>query len=163
MKNHDLVIRQAQETDCEDLGRFFEQNNRPEVTRYFHPFQLCRLSAYLIACTEHLDKYYVAIKGERIIGLCMLRGWDEGFNIPSFGVLVDFRFQGVALGKKMTEFSVAEAKQIGCPAIRLSVYASNIRGKRLYENLGFTEISREPVSVGWEQDVKVVMIKEFKA
>lgn len=156
------TIRQVQDTDYEALARFFEENNRPEITRHFHPFPLTSQTAFQIACTSHLDRYYIAIWNEHIVGLCMLRGWDEGFEIPSFGVFVDYRCQGLGMGRQMTEFAIAEARKMGCHTIRLSVYASNTRATRLYESLGFREISREPVLVAEEPDEKIIMIKELK-
>lgn len=162
MEEHGVILRQVWGRDCEDLGRFLEENSRPEVTRHFHPFPLSRQTACLIACTEHLDKYYIAIKSERIVGLCMLRGWDEGYEIPSFGILVDHRCKGLALGRQMTEFAIAKARELGCPSIRLSVYSSNAYAIGLYQSLGFKEISNEPVEVNGEQDVKIIMMKELK-
>ena len=162
MEEHSVTLRQVRYIDCEDLGRFLEENSRPEVTRHFHPFPLSRQTACLIAHTEHLDKYYIAFKGERIVGLCMLRGWDEGYKIPSFGILVDYRCKALGLGRRMTEFAIAKARELGCPSIRLSVYSSNTYAIGLYRSLGFKEISNEPVKVNGEQDVKIIMIKEFK-
>ena len=51
MSEHDLVIREVDRTDCERLGTFLEENDIPEVSRYFHPFPLSRASACRIACT----------------------------------------------------------------------------------------------------------------
>ena len=96
------------------------------------------------------------------MGLCMLRGWDEGYKIPSFGILVDYRCKALGLGRRMTEFAIAKARELGCPSIRLSVYSSNTYAIGLYRSLGFKEISNEPVKVNGEQDVKIIMIKEFK-
>ena len=163
MAEHDIVIREVRDTDYEHLRTFLEDNNIPETTRHFRPFPLSKGTAHWIACTEHLDKYYVATKGGCIVGLCMLRGWDEGYEIPSFGVLVDRRWQGLSLGQRMAEFSIARAQETGCPAVRLSVYASNRRARQLYESLGFVEISREPANVDGEEDAKIVMSKELKA
>ena len=155
------AIREVQGTDYEALNRFFEENNRPEVTRHFHAFPLTSQTAYQIACTSHFDRYYIAIWNGYIVGLCMLRGWDEGFEIPSFGIFVDYRHYGLGLGRQMTEFAIAEARKLGCPKMRLSVYASNIRALCLYTTLGFKEISRERVLITGEPDEKIIMVKEF--
>ena len=156
------MIRQVRDTDYEDLARFFEANNRSEITRHFHPFPLTLQAAHQIACTNHLDRYYVAIWDERIVGLCMLRGWDEGFEIPSFGILVDHRHHGLGLGRQMTVFAISEARNLGYHSVRLSVYASNVRAMGLYLSLGFQEISRESCIVAGEPDEKVIMIKDLR-
>jgi hypothetical protein len=49
------VIRMVQAPDYEDLARFFEENNGPEITKHFHPFPLTSQTARDIACTSHLD------------------------------------------------------------------------------------------------------------
>lgn len=157
-----LMIRLVQKGDHERLAWSFAENNRPEVTTFFHPFPLNREMAYQIAETSHDDRYYVALLQEEIVGFCMLRGWDAGFEIPSFGVFVDHRYQGCGIGRQMTEFAVVEAKRLVCPGIRLSVYASNERALRLYMALGFCEISREPVSRMGEQDEKIIMVRELR-
>ena len=162
MTEHSTTIRQAQETDYEGLARFFEENNTAEVTRQFHPFPLSRETARQIACTNHLDRYYVAMMKREVVGLCMLRGWDEGFDIPSFGILLDYRYHGLGLGRQMTEFAIAQAKRLGCGRVRLTVYASNVRSVRLYLSLGFKEIYREPVIVAGEADTKLIMMKDMK-
>jgi [ribosomal protein S18]-alanine N-acetyltransferase len=156
------TIRPVEYADYEALAVFFENNNRPEVTRYFHPFPLNAQTAYKIACTPHLDYYYVAIISSRIVGLFMLRGWDDGFEIPSFGIVVDYRQRGFGLGRKLTEFAIREARKMGCHKIRLSTYASNVNSVRLYMSLGFAEVSRESVLMNEEQDVKIVMTKDLK-
>ena len=162
MNKNIVTIRQVQEKDLEALALFLEENDRPEIKRQFHPFPLTSQTARQIASAGQLDRYYVTIVNGKIVGLCMLRGWDEGFEIPSFGVLVDHRHQGLGLSRQMTEFAIAEARRLSCHTIRLSVYASNIRAVQLYESLGFREICREPALVERDRDLKLTMTKELK-
>jgi len=157
-----IKIRQIQDTDYEALADFLEENNKPEITRHFHPFPLTSQTAHQIACAMHLDRYYIGILKGRIVALCMLRGWDEGFDIPSFGIIVDYRHQGLGLSSQMTEFAIAQARELECPSIRLSVYASNIRALGIYKSLGFKETSRERVIVEAEQDTRIIMIKDLE-
>lgn len=161
-KHNEITIRQVQDTDYEALARFFEENNRPEITRHFHPFPLDSQTAYQIVCTNHLDRHYIASWNGQIIGLCMLRGWDEGFEMPSFGVFVDYRHHGLGLGRQMTEFAIAESRKLGYHSIRLSVYTSNEVALRLYASLDFREMGRELVFVAGESDIKLTMVKDLK-
>jgi ribosomal protein S18 acetylase RimI-like enzyme len=154
-------IRPVERGDFEALTRFFEENNNPEIVRQFRPFSLSRQEASRIALTSHRDLYCVVIWKSNVVGLCMLRGWDEGFETPSFGVLVDYRYNGLGLGRKMTEFAIAEAKKRGCHSLRLSVYASNMHAVRLYESLGFQEISRERTVIEGEPDIRIVMVRQL--
>lgn len=158
----DLVIREIGLVDCEALAHFLDDNNIPEIVRYFHPFPFSPETAQFIACNPHKDKYYLALLDNQIMGLSMLRGWDEGFSVPSFGIVIDYRFHGQGIGKHLLEYTLEEARKINCESVRLSVYASNSVAVRLYESLGFHEDTRQDVMVEQEQDEKIIMIKELK-
>lgn len=157
-----IIIRQVEATDYYLLARFFEENNRLQITLYFHPFPLTSRTAYEIACKRHQDRFYVAISDNKILGFCMLRGWEEGFQKPSFGVMIDYRYQGLGLGRRMTLFAIEEAKKLGCRKIILSVYSSNFRAVDLYESLGFYELSCTSCILGGKPDLKIIMGKRLK-
>jgi ribosomal-protein-alanine N-acetyltransferase len=155
-------IRPIEAGDSEPLEHFFENNNRPEVLRQFNPFPLSPEVARKIALDHSLDHYYVLIsRSGEVAGLCMLRGWNEGFDIPSFGVIVDIQYRRLGLGRTMTEFAIAEARRLHADWLRLSVNESNRYAKSLYESLGFNEVSKEPVIINGEPDIKIVMIREL--
>lgn len=158
------TIRPVRHTDRDDLARFFEENDRPEVTRQFHPFPLDAASAAAIVNPGRRDRFYLATAGEppRIAGFCMLRGWDEGYAVPSFGILVDRRFSGHGLGRRMTEFAVAEAARLQSTHVRLTVYASNRAAVHLYTSLAFTEVERRDVTAGGVPDVRLTMVKTLE-
>lgn len=163
MSNHpDAAIRQIRASDQAALTQFFVENNRPEITTHFHPFPLTSTSALRIATAPGLDRHYVALLNGQIVGFCMLRGWEEGYEVPSFGVMIDYRRQGLGLGRQMTAAMIEQARGLGCPAVRLTVYASNERAVRLYESLGFGELRREPVTIAGRMDEKIMMLKELK-
>jgi ribosomal protein S18 acetylase RimI-like enzyme len=155
------MIRPIQETDYEGLATLFRDNNRPEITRYFRPFPLTANSAYQITLTRHLDRSYVAVEDGRIVALCMLRGWDEGYATPSLGVLVDYRHEDSDLERQLIEFAIDEARRLGCARLRLTAEASNTRGLALFEALGFREQSRMPYEIDGIPDQKIVMFRDL--
>lgn len=159
--NATYVCRSIDLDDYESLIRFFAENNMSEITRYFHPFPFTPETAQFIACQLHQDKYYVAVLGDQIVGLSMLRGWDEGFSIPSFGVVIDYRYHGQGIGRKLLEYTISDARQLHCQRVRLTVYASNAGAVHLYKSVGFYEDSRIPVIIGDEADEKIIMFKDF--
>jgi ribosomal protein S18 acetylase RimI-like enzyme len=91
----------------------------------------------------------------------MLRGWDEGYVVPSFGILVDREWQGHGVGSHLTDFTVAEARTLGATCLRLSVYASHEIALRLYIDRGFVEDSRSRVETPFGEDHIVVMKKDL--
>jgi len=157
----EIETREVRRNDHAELVRFFSDNDRPEVTRQFDPFPLTLQTAREIIYADRLDHFYVGSKGRHVLAFAMLRGWDEGYDVPSLGVLVDYRYQGHGFGRLMTEFSIAEARKLGAPRVRLTVYASNHRAVRLYASLGFVEVDRGDVDVGSEPDVKITMLKRL--
>ncbi len=157
----EIIIRSVELADYEELVRFFEANNVAQVIRHFDPFPLDESTAQYIAGTKHLDRYFVALLEGQIVGLCMLRGWDEGHSTPSFGILVHRGFHNRGIGTRMAEFAIAQAVALGCQQVRLSVYASNEVALRLYASLGFEERSRKSVLVMGQPDDKIIMVKDL--
>ena len=67
----------------------------------------------------------------------MLRGFDEGYKIPSLGIIIHPNYRGFGFGKLMLNMAIIEAKLIGCKKIRLTVDEDNIIAKKLYKKAGF--------------------------
>jgi ribosomal protein S18 acetylase RimI-like enzyme len=161
MSDLDLVIRSTQEDDLLVLSQFFARNNLPSVTRQFDPFPLTCETAFRITRVQHQDRYYVALLGSCLVGFAMLRGWDEGYSIPSLGILIDKSHHQSGYGRMMLQYVIKQAYAIGCFRIRLSVYASNSRALRLYQLHGFVEDERHPVFRDGVPDDKIIMHKDL--
>jgi len=131
------VIREIAVTDEAALAAFFEENNRPEVTAHFHPFPLDAATAHRICGEPRRDRYFAAWDYDAIVGLAMLRGWDEGYETPSFGIIVDHRRHGRGHGRALTSHALTLAKELRAPRVRLTVHADNPRAVALYERSGF--------------------------
>lgn len=157
----DFIIRGIQPKDSRRLAEFFAGHDDRETTRHFHPFPLTREQAHRIARGGHRDKYYAAFENNKIMGFCMLRGWDEDFSVPSLGLLIGRDSRKKGLGRRLTEFAVSEAVKLKCGKIRLTVYASNEQAVDLYRSCGFQEAQRIPVRVGGEPDEKIVMFRQL--
>ncbi len=157
-----LIIRLIIQQDYESLALLFENNNRPEITEFFTPFTLNSKSAYQICNQKSLDKYYVAVLNQKFIGFCMLRGWDEGYETPSFGVFVDYMHHGMGFGKAISQFALQEAVRLNCPKIRLTVFSKNYQAVSLYKSLGYEEIDRQVLLLNNQQNEKITMVKNLE-
>lgn len=157
----EVSVREIRLSDFERLKRFLERNNTPETIRHFHPFPLTAETARWITTVPRRDRYYLALCGKQVIGLCMLRGWDEGFSVPSFGIVVDCELRGKGIGRIIMEYAMEEAKKLSCKQVRLSVYASNISAYNTYTSMGFRETNREVVEINGEKDEKIIMAKDL--
>jgi ribosomal protein S18 acetylase RimI-like enzyme len=158
----EIVIEPVEAGHAQALAELFEQNRVPAVTDSFDPFPLTADEAKRITLEPRLDAYFVASMESELVAMSMLRGFDEGFAVPSFGIFVDHRHQGRGVGCRLTAWTVAEARRRGCAAIRLSVYASNKAALRLYRSLGFEEQERVVVARATGQDEKLLMTQSLE-
>jgi ribosomal protein S18 acetylase RimI-like enzyme len=67
----------------------------------------------------------------------MLRGWSEGFDIPSLGLFVHPQFRALGLGRAFMEFLHSEAKRKGADQIRLTVHSDNVGAVALYRSFKY--------------------------
>jgi ribosomal protein S18 acetylase RimI-like enzyme len=130
-------------SDCEELAVFFEAiASDAAVTAFFHPHPFTREQAEWVCGRgpELRDRYLVATEGDSpaIVGYAMLRGWDEGYDVPAFGVCVRPDRQGRGLGRLLLEHAVGAAKAAGATRMMLKVHRDNAGARRLYESAGFS-------------------------
>jgi ribosomal protein S18 acetylase RimI-like enzyme len=83
------------------------------------------------------DLYYVLTEGNRVLAYGMLRGWDEGYSIPSLGIAVHPEARSSGIGRFMMTFLHAAAIRRGCSSVRLRVAIDNTKATALYESLGY--------------------------
>jgi ribosomal-protein-alanine N-acetyltransferase len=155
------VFRRLGPDDLDALTTLFEENALPEVTSTFDPFPLTEGSAQELLRPGRDDRFYGAFDEGRLVAFSMLRGWDDGYEVPSFGIFVDARSQGDGIGGRLTEWTIEQARLADAPSVRLSVYGSNERAIHLYSRLGFEVESRTDVERDGHHDEKVVMTRSF--
>lgn len=159
----ETLFRRLTSADAEQLAALFTRNAVPDVAHTFDPFPLTPETAHDLLRPERLDRCFGAFDGSGLVAFSMLRGRDEGYDVPSFGIFVDRSEHGRGLGSRLTAWTVEQARETGAPAVRLSVYASNLGALRIYERLGFDVQSREPLTREGGPDERIVMIKSFSA
>lgn len=104
----------------------------------FHPHPFTADEAEHRCRYAGADVYAALLLSGEMIGYGMLRGWDEGYKIPSLGVAIDSRHRGRGLANLMMEYLHAAARLRGASKVRLTVYPGNTAAVRLYERLGYT-------------------------
>jgi ribosomal protein S18 acetylase RimI-like enzyme len=125
------------------LHELFKEFVATGVSDQFHPHQLTYEEAVKRSTFAGSDLYYICIDGETLLGYGMLRGWDEGYEIPSLGLALSSAARGSKLGESFMYFLQAAARRRGATKIRLKVYKSNLRAKGLYERLGYKFVAEE--------------------
>lgn len=134
-----LVDRQWQAP----LARFFTSIKRSGDDRFFLPHPLTPAYAARLGGYRGKDLYYVLVEGRTVLGYGMLRGWDEGYDIPSLGIAIRDSRKGQGLGKCLLLFLHTAARQRGAARVRLRVHEENGRALALYKGFGYRFESRE--------------------
>jgi ribosomal protein S18 acetylase RimI-like enzyme len=104
---------------------------------FFRPHPFTRVEARRIANEGGRDTYALLVEGGRPVAYGMLRGWTEGYPVPSLGIAVRTSAQGRGLGRLMMAHLHAWATRRGATVVRLRVHPDNLRARRLYETLGY--------------------------
>lgn len=107
--------------------------------RRFHPHPLTPEQARTLADDyAGADIYMAAVEDGRVIAYGMLRGWDEGYAVPSLGIAVHPNAQGRGVGRAMMDGLHAAAAARGAATVRLTVYPDNAPALSLYRRMGYS-------------------------
>ncbi|MCL5961621.1 MAG: GNAT family N-acetyltransferase [Chloroflexi bacterium] len=119
------------------LAEFFRTLRQKGDNIHFHPHPLTDEAASERAVSPGMDMYYVLLDRNDVIGYGMLRGWEEGYEVPSLGIAIHPAVRGQGLGRTFMHFLHSVARVRGAKKIRLKVYPENSPALRLYLSLGY--------------------------
>ena len=104
---------------------------------FFHPHPLTVSEAKKKINHSGRDLYFLQISNGTLCGYGFLRGWDEGYEIPSLGLAIHPKFRGQGFGGKFILFLHEQARQHGAQKVRLTVSTDNTAAISLYGKLGY--------------------------
>jgi RimJ/RimL family protein N-acetyltransferase len=114
-------------------------SEKPKYLEYFTPFEFSIESITNILSQAVKDKYFGIFVDNDLVGFYMLRGLDEGYDIPSYGVWISSKYSNKGLSKLTLFHSFSFCKLNNIKTLMLKVYPDNIIAKNLYETLGFVK------------------------
>jgi ribosomal-protein-alanine N-acetyltransferase len=120
------------------LGELLRALERNGDQRYFHPHSFDPDHLGQIFGLRRQDLYYLAFAGGRAVAYGMLRGWDQGYDVPSLGIAVHPEMRGRGLAEAVMHFLHVAARLRGCAEAMLTVDRDNVRAVRLYQRLGYS-------------------------
>ena len=126
------------------LVSLFSDLKKEGVIKYFRPHPLTEEEARKKCNYNGKDAYYVCLQRGKAIAYCMLRGWDQGNDIPRLGVAVHPDFRGKGLGELCVRFLHIAARLKGASKVSLTVHHENTKAIKLYSKLGYTLKQGEP-------------------
>lgn len=112
--------------------------NNIEDYAFFSPHEYSFNGIIKVMKTNPKDYFCFLIDEDIIAGYGLLRGWSEGYDIPSLGIMIDANYRGKNLSKLLMNHLHQIAIDKGSKKIRLRVYKENLRAISLYNNLGYT-------------------------
>lgn len=92
------------------------------------------------------DRYWAAYFGRELAGFFMLRGFDDGFEIPSYGVSVAERFARRGLLRLSLSFVITWCQLNGVERLMLKVHPDNVIARLAYERYRFRYDRTDPAS-----------------
>ncbi|HEY9405006.1 MAG TPA: GNAT family N-acetyltransferase [Pyrinomonadaceae bacterium] len=137
-----LNIRPLDSEDAPHLSALLLAQT-PAYVRFFTPFNFDLPTIANLLAGEGADVFMGMYWQDRLIGFFMLRGWDGGYEVPAFGVLIDEKYSGYGLTRLSLKLAKSICKLRHVPRMMLKVNAGNIIAKRLFEEAGFTQTGVE--------------------
>ena len=122
---------------------------------FFSPHPTDDASLNTLCTHTGKDLYLLLVNGRRVLGYGLLRGWDEGYSIPSLGIAIHPDARGTGFSRALMEFLHAEAGVKGASKVRLRVHVENQKAIHLYTRLGYI------FTVDENQDQYLVGFKEL--
>jgi RimJ/RimL family protein N-acetyltransferase len=122
--------------DSQELSRMLFSGT-PQYRKFFQPFSFSPEDLNARLSASRRDQYWGMRYEENLVGFFMLRGWDEGFERPSFGVYVAETLSNRGLAKLALQHALNWCRQKGVSAVMLKVHPENTGARRVYEEAGF--------------------------
>jgi len=161
-----VEIKKCEQSDLNRTAHFYgevmqhlvQNINYPKWTPGVYP---CRES---IAQVIDAGEQYIYLCDNEVLGAFVLNdnpqgsyfkgNWSKSLSDGDYLVIHTLATHPTAyktgIGKKMVEFCINHAKQLGYKAIRLDVVPTNIPAKLLYERLGFSFAGEFDLDRGFE-------------
>lgn len=163
-----MIIRKALQSDIVALGKFYDEQvrwmdenecNFPKWTYKGYPTEST------VRWTIGEGTQFLCVEGDEIVGAFVLNTdpmgaydrvhWSRPFKQGEYLIIhmlvTSHQHLGEGIGKAMTEYCIAAAKNNNFLGIRLDVVPGNIPAVRLYEKCGFHFLEEADLERGVEK------------
>jgi ribosomal protein S18 acetylase RimI-like enzyme len=144
-----VTVRVLTTADAEALSGAL-LSSPPDYMRFFRPFDFSAASVRRQLEKGKLDTFFgleTGPVGEReMAGFYMMRGMDEGYPHPMYGVYIAHAHRGKGLARLTLVHAEIFCTLNNYERILLKVHPDNVRAKKLYESVGFRFLREESVS-----------------
>lgn len=120
------------------LGRFLADLAANGDDAFFHPHGGDQATLRSLANDPGRDVHLLMVHLGDVVAYGLLRGWNEGFEVPSLGIAVHPSSRRHGVGRLMMEHLETIARLRGATVIRLRVRSDNHDARRVYEHRGYS-------------------------
>ena len=139
----DLIIKKLTAESAGEISLLLK-NESPEYSRYFIPFTFELETIRQILNNLKKDSFWGIFINNKLVGFYMLRGFDEGYEIPSYGVWISKEYSGKGLSKLTLQHAISFCAINHIKKMMLKVHPQNSIAKRMYEKFGFKQSGTDP-------------------
>lgn len=139
--NKSFVIRPLEPKDASVVSAFMK-SQPPEYIRFFYAFKSDEYALTEMFSETKKDVYSGVFWQDELAGIFMLRGWDAGYEIPSFGVLIDDKYRGGAFMRLTLDTAKLICRLSETKCLMAKIHPDNISPKGAVR-LGFKQIEVE--------------------
>lgn len=143
MSETDFLLRPLAPADAALVADLLSQQPQ-DYLRFFYAFGADDAAIAAILRDREKDVYSGLFWQGQLVCMFMLRGWDAGHSIPSFGLVVSAEFRGREVLTVALEAAKLISRLSGADRMMCKVHPENIAGTRGALRLGFAAASEEP-------------------
>lgn len=137
-----MLMRTLTAQDAAGLSAFLKQQPA-DYMQHFTPFSFDEADIRAMLLSARSDLYIGLFWMEEMAGFFMLRGWDAGYRIPAYGVVIGQSYRGKGLGRLTLEAAKTICRLRAVDTLMLKVHPANLSAKHLYESAGFVQVSTD--------------------
>lgn len=142
MKYKNIIISYLRHFDAMKLY-YLLVSDPLKYRKYFHPFELKLSYIANMLKKKKKDCYWGIYIDKNLAGMFMLRGFNEGYKRPSFGLYIGKKYMGKGLGKFALYYAMTWCRINRIKSMMLKTYDENKVAKKLYIDNGFILIRRD--------------------
>lgn len=140
-----LAIRPLAVEDAAALSSMLLSQS-PEYARFFRPFDFDTDTIANVLASQRQDVLMGLYWQSQMVGFFMLRGWNEGYDVPAFGILIDENYRGCGLEMLSLETAKIICKLRGATRLMIKMHPDNISSKGVARKTGFVQSGVEAES-----------------
>lgn len=138
-----LEIKRINTNQANELSDLLLKSSK-EYSQHFIPFEFDLDSVITAMSKANKDMFYGVFIDSEIVGFYMLRGWDAGYEVPSYGVWIAENYSSKGISKLTLTHAISICRINSIKRLMLKVHPENLVAKKIYEDFGFVYEGIDP-------------------